>query len=115
MITRQLPVGEFFPLTGRGHLVAQALQAAMLAHAPRVLVCGGEERGTWLLDRGVASARTLRLFALVREPASARVTLEPQAGTPAEFFLPAFFDALVARERLDRIVGGGLRLTLDWS
>ena len=41
LITRQHPVGEFFPLTGRGHLVAQALQTALLSPAPRVLVCGG--------------------------------------------------------------------------
>src|SRR5690349_16951016 len=49
LIGRQHPVNEFFPLTGRAHLVAHAVQAALLCDAPRVLLCGGEERGTWLL------------------------------------------------------------------
>src|SRR3954462_11310267 len=55
LIGRQHAVGEFFPLTGRGHLVMQALQAALLSPAPRVLVCGGDERGTWLLEQRAAS------------------------------------------------------------
>ena len=117
LITRQHPVGEFFPLTGRGHLVAQALQTALLSPAPRVLVCGGEERGTWLLERGVASARTFAFaLALSREPAGARarLALTPQPGTVTEFPLPEFFDALTARQSLDRVIGPGQRLTLDW-
>lgn len=118
MITRQQPVGEFFPLTGRGHLVAQAIQTALLSSAPRVLVCGGEERGTWLLERGVASARTFAFaLALGTEPAGAlaRLALTPHAGVATEFPLPVFFDTLAARQTLDRIIGPGLRLTLDWS
>jgi hypothetical protein len=118
MITRQHPVAEFFPLTGRGHLVAQALQTALLSAASRVLVCGGEERGTWLLARGVASARTFAFaFALATEPAGALacLSLAPHAGAAGEFPLPAFFAALTGRQTLDRIVGPGLRLTLDWS
>ena len=120
MITRQHPVGEFFPLTGRGHLVAQAIQTALLSPAPRVLVCGGEERGTWLLARGVASARTFAFaFALSTEPlgALARLTLTPQdrSGSETEFPLPDFFDALKTRQALNRVVAPGLQLTLDWS
>lgn len=118
MITRQHPVGEFFPLTGRGNLVAQALQTALLCPAARVLLCGGEERGTWLLERGVASPRTFAFaLALGAEPAGAlaRLSFGPAAGTAAEFPLPAFFDALAARQKLDRPIGPGFLLTLDWS
>jgi len=118
MITRQQAVGEFFPLTGRGHLVAAAIQTAMLSPAPRVLLCGGEERGTWLLANGVASARTFA-FALALSSDSGgalgRITLTPDRGAATEFPLPDFFDALAGRQSLDRIVGSGLRLTLDWS
>jgi hypothetical protein len=118
MITRQQAVGEFFPLTGRGHLVASAMQTALLSPAPRVLLCGGEERGTWLLAHGVASARTFAFaLALTSEPAGAlgRIALAPDGGAAAEFSLPEFFDALAGRRALDRIVGPGLRLTLDWT
>ena len=118
MITRQHPVREFFPLTGRGNLVAQAIQTALLSAAPRVLLCGGEERGTWLLERGVASARTFAFaMALGTEPAGslARLTLAPGADGAEEFPFSSFFDALAGRENLNRVVGAGQRLTLDWS
>ena len=120
MITRQHPVGEFFPLTGRGQLVTQAIQTAMLSPAPRVLLCGGEERGTWLLARGIASARSFAFaLALTSEPEGslARLTLGSPAGTetPAELLLPEFFAALQTRQPLNRVVAPGQRLTLDWS
>src|SRR6185503_12778557 len=78
LIGRQHPVGEFFPVTGRAYLVANAIQAAALCTAPRVLLCGGEERGTWLLEHRVASDRTFA-FALAlggaRDGALARFSL----------------------------------------
>jgi hypothetical protein len=117
LITRQHPVGEFFPLTGRGYLVAQALQAAMLSAAPRVLVCGGEERGTWLLEKGYASARTFAFaLALTTEPAGAlaRISLGRDPGGGAGLALEPFFDALAARRAIDGPAAPGLRLTLTW-
>ena len=118
MITRQHPVGEFFPLTGRGHLVGQAIETALLSPAPRVLLCGGEERGTWLLAHGVASARAFA-FALVLSTnpagAKARLALTRTDGPATEFALAAWFDALAGRQAIDRVIGSGLRLTLDWS
>ena len=118
MITRQRPVGEFFPLTGRGFLVAQAIQTAALSPAHRVLVCGGEERGTWLLERGVASKRTFAFaLALGAEPtgALARISLEAVPDTTGEFSLLALFEALSERQNLERAIAPGVRLTLDWA
>jgi hypothetical protein len=119
LIGRQLPVREFFPLTGRLHLPAHALQAALLSDAPRVLVCGGEERGTWLLERNAASERTFAFaLALGRESvgALARVRLESvDAAVPAVgFTLPEFFDALRFRRALDLVAAPGLRLEVKW-
>jgi len=119
MIGRQLPVREFFPLTGRLHLPAHAVQAALLSPAPRVLLCGGEERGTWLLERKVASDRTFAFaLALVPEAAGAlaRVRLESvDAAVPAvALTLPEFFDALQARRALDLVAAPGLRLEVEW-
>jgi hypothetical protein len=119
LINRQHPVGEFIPLTGRAHLVAHAIEAALFSPAARVLVCGGEERGTWLLEHDIASDRSFAFaFALTHEPAGAlaRLTLTPV--TPeekaVEFTLPEFFDALVARRLLDYVAAPGARLTLEW-
>lgn len=119
LIGRQLPVREFFPLTGRLHLPAHALQAALLSDAPRVLLCGGEERGTWLLERKAASDRTFAFaLALGRESADvlARVRLAPVDGAVpvVTLALPEFFDALRARRALDVVAAPGLRLEVEW-
>src|SRR4051812_39076951 len=103
LIGRQHAVREFFPLTGRAHLVMQAIQTALLAPAPRVLLCGGEERGSWLLKQGVASDRSFAFaVSLSANPtgALARVSLSPLVGpTPiAEFSLYDFFGALTRRD-----------------
>src|SRR5688572_5416223 len=119
LISRQLQVGEFFPLTGRAHLATHAVQAALLAVAPRVLICGGEERGTWLLEKKAASDRTFA-FALSltsqRNGALARMTLDTTAPEVAaqEFTLPEFFDALRGRQPIDVTGAPGLRLNLEW-
>jgi hypothetical protein len=119
LINRQHPIGEFFPLTGRAHLIAHAFQAAMLSPAPRVLLCGGEERGTWLLERGIASDRSFAFgLALSGSPdgAIARVALDPESATGNfnDFTLPEFFDALVARRAIGCLAAPGIRLTLQW-
>lgn len=119
LINRQLPIAEFFPLTGRAHLVVHAFQTALLSAAPRVLLCGGEERGTWLLDRGIASDRTFALaLALTSSPenALARISLvEMPAETKAiDFTLPELFDAVVARRSVDCVGAPGIRIILQW-
>jgi len=118
LITRQVQIGEFFPLTGRAHLVAHAVQTALLAAAPRVLLCGGEERGTWLLEQGAASDRTFA-FAIAltneRERAMAGLVLEAVPGEEAQALaLPEFFAALRDRRALDLVAAPGLHLTLTW-
>jgi len=119
LIGRQHAVGEFFPLTGRSHLVMQALQTALLAPAPRVLLCGGEERGSWLLKQGVASDRSFA-FAISLSANStgalARISLSPLVGptTVAEFSLYDLFGALTRRHRVDVAGPSGQRLNLTW-
>jgi hypothetical protein len=119
LIGRQLAVGEFFPLTGRAHLVVQAFQTALLSPAARVLICGGEERGTWLLEQNAASDRSFAFaLALSRDPANAlaRVTLasaETASDAPA-FELTELFAALVTRRSLDVIAAPETRFTFAW-
>lgn len=136
LIIRQQPVREFLPLTGGAFLPAQALQAAVLAGSVsaeprRVILCGGEERGTWLLENGCASDRAFA-FALALssspEGALARVTLDfadvgqpsVSSGSPANaadirFALPDFFEVLHARRAFDGWIAPSVRLTLSWS
>ena len=117
LIGRQHPVREFLPLTGRRHLAADAVQHALLSPASRVLLCGGEERGTWLLERSHASERAFAFaLALTSTPAGAcaRVALATANEADGELTLPAFFDALVARQPLSVCAAPGRLLRVEW-
>lgn len=72
LIGRQQPIGRLWPLAGRERLVEQALLAALLEPAERVVLAGGEERGTWLQEQGLASERAFAFgMMLTREPTGA--------------------------------------------
>lgn len=122
LIQRQQPVREFLPLTGGSNLPAQALLAALLADSPRVILCGGEERGSWLLDQNRASERTFAFaLALSTNPsgAIARIRLSNTDDSPKSclftpFPLPVFFNHLLARLNFDAVVSPGRRLQLTW-
>ena len=119
LILRQQAVRQFFPMTGSACLPAQAVQVALLAETPRTILCGGEERGTWLLEKGTASDRSFAFaLALSTSPAGSigHVTLSPSAvDAPASLTLPAFFKLLHARRPFDAPISPSLRLTLTWS
>ncbi len=83
LIGRQQSLARLWPLAGRARLVEQALLAALLEPAPRVALVGGEERGTWMLDHGMAAARPFAFATiLTREPAGAlgRMAFAPGSG-----------------------------------
>ena len=118
LIGRQQPVARLWPLAGRTRLVEQALRAVLLEPAPRVVLVGGEERGTWLLEHGMASPRAFA-FAAVMTPApagaQARLALTPADG-PDESSpsLEQLAEALAGRRPLGWR-GGGVAWTLEWS
>jgi hypothetical protein len=108
LIGRQQPIARLWPLAGRVRLVEQALLAGLLETAPRTLVLGGEERGTWLLEASMASERAFAFAMELKaeaEGAAGRVTLHPVAdyerrvpGEPPT--LATFADALADRKAL---------------
>ncbi|MFA5262817.1 MAG: hypothetical protein WC378_03260 [Opitutaceae bacterium] len=55
LIARKQPVTTFIPLSGGPHLAGQALINALLCPEPTVMLCGGDEKGTWLSEHGAAS------------------------------------------------------------
>ncbi|HTJ77806.1 MAG TPA: hypothetical protein VL357_02315 [Rariglobus sp.] len=119
LIARQQAVGEFFPLTGDAYLPAHALQVALLSGAPRAILCGGEEHGTWLSVAGIGSARSFAFaLALSTSPVGAigRLALSADTG-PADacLTLPKFFDLLHTRSPFDAAISPSQRLTLIWS
>lgn len=55
LIHNKQPVTEFFPLAGGDDLLLRALDTARLCAGETVVLCGGEERGSWLRDVGLSS------------------------------------------------------------
>jgi hypothetical protein len=117
LIGRQQPVARLWPLAGRTRLVEQALLTALLEPAARVVCAGGEERGTWLLEHGMASAQAFAFAAVfTRESAGAigRIARQPgPADDDAGPSLPQWIDALAGRAPL-RWNGGGGTWNLEW-
>lgn len=117
LIGRQQPIARLWPLAGRKRLVEQALMTALLEPAARVAVAGGEERGSWLLEQGVASARAFAFgVVLTRDAAGAmgRVSFTPS--TAADEICPtleAFTESLAARQPV-RWAGAGGDWAIDW-
>lgn len=117
LIARQQPVRTFIPHTGRAQLVAHATVSALLAHTPRVIFCGGEERGTWLCEHGVASMETFAFALTLSEEASGAIgslRLEKTRNEDGSLPLPEFFVALRDRRGLSHPAAPGLNLTLEW-
>ncbi len=117
MIGGQRPAGEFMALSGGNLLAFHALRACLLSGARRVLLCGGEETGTWLLEHGLASPRTFAFAtALTQErgpSALGSVQLEP-FDTDGSMALPELFDLLHARAPHAGPIAPGWRLSLSW-
>ena len=103
LIGRQQPVARLWPLASRARLVEQALLIALLEPARRVAVVGGEERGTWMLDHGMAATRSFAFATLLTsEPAGAiaRLALARDAGEDPCPTLETFAHALAMRRPL---------------
>lgn len=117
LIGRQQPIGRLWPLAGRERLVEQALLAALLEPAERVVLAGGEERGTWLQEQGMASERAFAFgLMLTNEPIGARGRIARTASSGATDPCPslaAWTDALAEHLPLAWSGGGG-KWSLEW-
>ena len=119
LIVRQKGVAELFPFAGAGCMVGHALVAALVNPAPRVLFCGGEERGSWLREHGAASSETYA-FAMAltasAEPGSLgclRIEDTPQES--AALLIRDWFGLLEKRTAFDGMLLPGLKLRLVWN
>jgi hypothetical protein len=117
LIGRQQPVARLWPIAGRVRLVEHAILTALLEPAARVALIGGEERGTWILEHGMASARSFAFGTLLSrdaEGATGRVSFTP--GESADESCPSlerFTGALASKDVL-RWQGAGGGFSLEW-
>ncbi len=117
MIGRQTAVRELLPLSGGDLFAFHALRTALLSPAPRVILCGGEERGTWLLQHGLASSRTYAFAACLQREggagALARIRLI-RGKEDGVLGIWALFEQLHRRAPYSGPVAPGWRLELEW-
>ena len=118
LIGRQQPIARLWPFAGRARLVEQALMAVLMEPASQVAFVGGEERGTWLLDHGMASARAFAFATvLTRQPADASGKISFQPDSQPDQACPSLENfALALAGRLPLAWSGSSgNWTLQWS
>jgi len=122
LIQNKQSIHEFFPLAGGPDLLFRALQTALLCTGPRIIICGGEEAGTWLLEAGVSSESNYAwALELSREVAAGEDVLGVLAwsalagGEGTGELLPDFLTALQNSEPYQYRSADGSELELNWS
>lgn len=116
-VHRRIPISAFIPITGKGNLIGSLLETAALAGTDRVTICGGEEKGSWLLEQEKASdnafAWTMTL-SLASVDSIGVLSIEPEGKpvTPGSIHHESFLSALEHRTPLiiPRAAGGIYRL-----
>jgi hypothetical protein len=118
LIGRQQPIARLWPFAGRARLVEHALMAALMEPASQVGFVGGEERGTWLLDHGMASPRAFAFATLLtRQPAGANGKISFQPDSHSDESCPSLenFALALAGQQPLAWSGSGGHWTLQWS
>lgn len=80
LIARQQSIARLWPNAGGARIVEDALLCALLEPARKVVLVAGEERGTWMLDHGMAASRPFAaalVFGWEADDAIGRVQFRP--------------------------------------
>lgn len=120
LIRKQQPVTEFFPLAGGGDLLFRALETALLCAGESILLCGGEERGTWLRETGISSEMNYAwAVELRRDPGGGslgRIAWQGLAEAEGDANLMAsFLQALLSQSAYHYNAPEGGELELSWN
>ncbi len=120
LIQNKQPVTELFPLAGLGDLLFRALDTALLCQNEQIILCGGEERGTWLGDTGVSAEANYAWAIEVRtqaiDDAVARIAWRGLAEADGDAkLIPNLIEALRAETVYRYRASGGGELELSWS
>jgi len=120
LIQQKQAITEFFPLAGQDDQLFRALETALLCQTDQMVLCGGEERGTWLGDTGVSAeanyAWALSLHRQAPEAAIGRITWQGLAeaeGDPK--IVPNLIEALRAQSTYHYRAPNGGEMELNWG
>jgi hypothetical protein len=120
LIQNQQPVTEFFPIAGGDDLILRCLSTAQLCQSEDVILCGGEERGTWLCKDGVSSEVNFAWAVAVSEAdrTDSIGSIEWQGMAEATgdgAVIAQFLDALKNRTAYTYTSPNGGKLEVNWS
>lgn len=120
LIPSKKPVLEFFPLAGEAGLMLRALDTVNLCSGEALVLCGGEERGTWLLEQGLSSEENYAwAMELSREKNADSIGVVRWSGfrniQASELKIPAVVDAIQGRRSLEFSEDGATYFELNWS
>jgi len=122
LIPTQTAVDRFYPVSSDVNLAGKALENCIVLSEDEAILVGGEERGTWLCEHGMASERSfafgLRLARGEATGALGRLQLrvDGAAARCPSVDLPTFARALIRRESICLPSDGlGASLQVEWS
>ncbi|MGJ8654540.1 MAG: hypothetical protein ACSHX8_14865 [Opitutaceae bacterium] len=120
LIQKKQSLTEFFPLAGDGDILFRVLSTAQLCQSEDVILCGGEERGTWLCRDGVSSELNYAWAVSVSEEGRAHsigsIEWEGLAeATGDETVIVKFLEALKHRTAYTYTSPNGGKLEINWS
>lgn len=118
LIQNKQAVREFYPLAGGNDLLVRALECIQRSMGETLVLCGGEERGTWL-RKASASSEVNYAWALElsHEDTGAQGSISWQDGgsfSRSADLLIRFLESLVSREHVYFECEGTGYLELDW-
>ena len=118
LIGRQQPIVRLWPLAGRTRLVEHALLTALLEPAARVAIVGGEECGSWMLEKSMAAGRAFAFATLLNcDAADAAGKITFSLSDQSDDTCPSLenFALALAQRRSLRWSGSGGDWQLQWS
>lgn len=120
LIQNKQSITEFFPLAGGKDLLLRALATALLCHGENIILCGGEERGTWLREKGISSeasyAWALELSVAKSANSIGSICWQGLTDVEAGFdLIPQFIAALKAAKPYHYAPEGAGKLEISWG
>lgn len=120
LIQNKQAITEFFPLAGKEDLLLRALDTALLCRGESIVLCGGEERGTWLQDCCASSeinyAWAIEVQLSPSDATVARLSWQGLSAAEGDVSIVAdFIAALQTQSAYQYHAPNGGQLELNWS
>ena len=120
LIQKKQAIRKFYPITSDSNLAGQLLENSFLLSDDKILILGGEERGTWLCPYDLASTESFAFGMLLSRKGSGIGTLDldfhPNGVATKTAMLPALATSIEKRQELSlHSHAFNARIRLKWT